>query len=168
MATVDIKVTQFFDRDAVIRRLGPAKAAVYRRAGGTLALIMKRSMRRRKTASAPGSPPHSHLGLLRERIFFAFDSARDSVVVGPQKLNSTKQLASGTVPELLDEGGTVQVHEVLMQGGWWRTGKNQRLNLGSMQTRTRTVRIKARPFTQPALGVMKDRYARLFQNSITA
>lgn len=52
-----------------------------------------------RRVSAPGQPPYSHTGDLR-KILFAYDSPRQSVVIGPVKLNK-----SGSAPEVLEYGG---------------------------------------------------------------
>ena len=44
--------------------------------------------------SRPGDPPRSILGLLRKLIFFVWDPARKSVVIGPAKINSKSDAPS--------------------------------------------------------------------------
>lgn len=72
-------------------------------------------------SSKPGEPPRSITGLLRRNIFFAYDPARESVVIGPAMLNRGTQ-----APETLEYGGSTEV-------------------------RGRNVKIEARPFMGPAL-----------------
>lgn len=54
-------------------------------AGAVLRLIVRRSIRRRKRASSPGSPPHTQTGQLRTSIRYALEKERDTVVVGPSR-----------------------------------------------------------------------------------
>jgi hypothetical protein len=72
---------------------------------------MQRGMRRRKSASKPGDYPSAHgNSLLRDRILFGFDVGTESLIVGPDKLDSTDRevaAAGKTVPELINFGGTV-------------------------------------------------------------
>ncbi|MGL5097509.1 MAG: hypothetical protein ACRDD1_18120 [Planctomycetia bacterium] len=65
----------------------------------------KTSMKKRKGASAPGTPPNAHKGDLRKLIFFAYDPKMKTVIVGP-----TLFRASGlpTVPETNEKGGVRQ------------------------------------------------------------
>jgi len=72
---------------------------------------MKRGMRRRKNASAPGGFPSAHAGQLRDMIAFAVDIPSGTAVVGPAAFGQQPSwLPSGisTVPQLLNEGGTVR------------------------------------------------------------
>lgn len=96
--------TQFFDR-AVTSRVDPAKRKVLSKFGAFTATRAKRSIRQRKKTSPPGKPPHSHTGLLRRFIFFAYEPNRESVVIGPALLNRRK---NGRALELLEYGGEVK------------------------------------------------------------
>jgi len=57
------------------------------KAGAFIRTAGKHSIRKRKTASAPGSPPSSHTGLLRRFVFFGYERSRQPVVVGPMRRN---------------------------------------------------------------------------------
>ena len=69
-----------------------------------------RSIRRRKGYSAPGQPPHSHHGALREGILYAYEPVRRSIVIGPVGFRSQPYLEV-TVPEVLEYGGTVRTRK---------------------------------------------------------
>jgi hypothetical protein len=45
------------------------------------------------------------IGWLKSYLFFAYDSGRDAVVIGPALFNG----AGGTAPRTLEEGGDVQL-----------------------------------------------------------
>jgi phage gpG-like protein len=64
-------------KDATFRNLNHAAA--------TLRLTAQRSLRKRKTPSAPGQPPSSFTGRLRKSILYAVDRARDYAVIGPSR-----------------------------------------------------------------------------------
>lgn len=96
------RTESYFDREAVIAKLGPANAAAMSKAGAFLRQTAQRSMRRRKGASKPGRPPYAHVGTLKRRIQFAFDEATASLVVGPTPIGSV-----GIVPPTLEFGGDV-------------------------------------------------------------
>ena len=90
----------FFDRQAVVEAVGRANAKVLSKAGAFIQRRAKSSIRKRKRVSDPGQPPSSHVGTLRNLIYFSFDPPTRSVVVGPTPLGST-----GIVPPVLEYGG---------------------------------------------------------------
>jgi hypothetical protein len=92
----------FFDRPQVIAAVGRASAKALSKAGAYIQRRAKSSIRKRKRASRPGEPPSSHVGTLRDRIYFSFDPPTRSVVVGPTPIGTV-----GVVPPTLEFGGTV-------------------------------------------------------------
>lgn len=54
-----------------------------RHAASALRLTAKRSIRRRKKASAPGQPPHTSRGALRKAILYDVARGRDAALIGP-------------------------------------------------------------------------------------
>lgn len=95
----------FLDRKKVVDLIGKKAASFLARQGGLIRTIARRSIRRRKGASKPGKPPYSHVGLLRDMIFFSFGPDKKSVVVGPAKLERTNSPVPA--PGLLEHGGSV-------------------------------------------------------------
>lgn len=71
------------------------------RQGALLRTIARRSIRKRARPSRPGDPPRSKTGLLRNFIFYSWDPASQSVIVGAQRL-SGKGL--GQAPARLEHG----------------------------------------------------------------
>ena len=122
----------FFDAPKVVRAVDAATRKVLSKFGAYVRTAAKSSIRKRKRASTPGSPPSSHTGLLKQFIYFGYDTAKRSVVIGPTRLNST----AGTAPEALEYGGSARI--------------TQR-HRGGRQT-TKTASIAARPFMHPALN----------------
>lgn len=92
----------FFDRQAVISRVDPATRKVLSKFGAFVRRTAKGSIRHRKSPAPPGSPPSSHMGLLKKFIFFGFDPEQNSVVIGPTRLN---RRGRGEAPSLLEYGG---------------------------------------------------------------
>lgn len=113
----------FFDRDKVQKAVDAGTKRVLSKFGAFVRQRARTSIRKRKKPSAPGSPPSSHVGLLRKGILFSYNPDTKSVVIGPALLNGSN--GSPTVPELLEYGG-----------GAVRGGK--------------LVRYPARPFMRPA------------------
>jgi hypothetical protein len=104
MLDVDAKAVTawFFDRADVAGRLDPAVKKALSRFGAFVRQRARSSLRTRQAVSAPGSPPSSHEGTLKKLLYFAFDPAAESVVVGPARGGK----ATGA-PETLEGGGAV-------------------------------------------------------------
>lgn len=144
MLTLELKTAKdfFFDRQAVIQRIGRDRARFLRNAGGFARKTARNSMKRRgsarkppknmngrayakwqeevrlKQASTAGSPPNVHTSdavrSLRN-ILFASSSNDVSVIVGPVGLRHKRLRAGGGIipPELHEYGGTTPIHEKL-------------------------------------------------------
>lgn len=175
MLTLSVK-RSFFDRPAVIAKIGKQIARGLNRAGGKIKLTAQRSLRRRKKSSAPGTPPtrRTEMGRGLSAVIYAFDG-RDSVVVGPIKLNGTSGLdPASTIPGLHERGETARIAELRFlsatgEPGPWRSVPRRpvRLRPGQrIEQRRRSVRYPARPFMQPALEKIKPQLPKLFANSI--
>lgn len=118
----------FFDRPKVVALMDKTTRRILGRFGALTRKIERQSIRRRKSSSRPGQPPHAHAkgndGL--KLVYFAVDPAKRDVVIGPVGFKA----ADGTpVPELLDRGGTVTRR---------------------IRGRTRRQTYRARPFAEPA------------------
>jgi len=91
----------FFDRKAVIAQMDEVTRLALEKFGAWVMVRARHSIRERNKISAPGKPPNSHTGLLRNNIMFSYDAATKSVVIGPTKLNKDEG-----IPRLLEDGGT--------------------------------------------------------------
>ena len=140
-----ISLDMFFDTDRVKRAAGAAARRNLSKAGAFVRTAARSSIRKRKRISAPGQPPSSHTGLLKRFIFFGYDSARKTVVVGPMRLNQKV----GAAPEALEHGG----RSTVVSG---RRGRH----------RKRRIRIQARPFMGPAMRKEAPKFAGLWANSV--
>jgi len=146
----------FFDRKKVIRAADKATLGVFSKFGAFVRQRAKTSIRKRKKPSAPGQPPSSHTGLLRNFIFFGLDRSKKSVVIGPVLLNQGgKGGAEGsTILPALEYGGQSVVSTR------YRRSSNKKLNT------KRTIRIQARPFMLPAFETEKEKLPSLWADSI--
>ena len=135
----------FFDAPKVVRAVDTATRRVLSKFGAFVRTAAKSSIRKRKRSSEPGSPPSSHTGLLKKFIYFGYDTAARSVVIGPTRLNST----DGTAPATLEYGGTIRIVRQ-------RRGR---------QTIKR-VMIAARPFMRPALQKELPKLPAMWTNSV--
>jgi len=151
MATVGFNKKQlFFDRQIVIDAVGRASAKNLSQAGSFIRQSARSSLRRRKKVSPPGEPPSVHTQdrvATLKNIWFVFDPARRSVVVGPLKLNGSKLHGSNraTVPSLHELGGAAVV------GG---------------RKRKRRAKYAPRPFMGPAMERELPKFAGLWANSV--
>ena len=157
---LNARVTRmFFDKPAVMRAVDRATRRVLSRFGAYVRRTARQSIRRRKGPSAPGQPPSSHTGLLKDFIFFAYEPAKEDVVIGPAKLNR------GTnAPELLEEGGTV----ITKRPRWIPTGKTRadgrpkRIRVPAGTTLT----YEARPYMGPAFRENLPKLDEFWRNSV--
>jgi hypothetical protein len=73
----------FFDAPAVVAATDRTSRKALSKFGAFVRQRAKSSMRKRKAAAPAGSPPSVHVGTIKRRVYFAYDPARQSVVVGP-------------------------------------------------------------------------------------
>ena len=132
----------FFDRPLVQKALDKGARKVLSRFGALVRQRARWSIRKRKRPSPPGQPPSSHTGLLRRYLFYAYEDARKSVIIGPAKLHAKK----GSAPEILEYGGTT---------------------LLEIEKDKKKIQIAARPYMNPAFEKVKTQLPHLWRNSIT-
>jgi hypothetical protein len=130
----------FFDREKVKRSVDAGTRKVLSKFGAFVRQRAKTSIRKRKGTSPPGSPPYSHVGLLRKFILFAYDADRQSVVIGPTLIREGSQ-----APRLLEHGGEATLET--------KRGR-------------RRARYRPRPFMRPAFEAEKPQLPALWRNSI--
>lgn len=168
MSPVSFKVQRFFfDRAKVMSRMTSAERRVFSRMGAYVRTRARRSIRKRKKVSEPGQPPSSRTGLLRNFIFFGYDKSKHSVVIGPEKLNRMSgspdgQPIRGTIPEILERGGTVRLMEEQGRNGQWRRVYKRR----NKPIRMRPARMQARPFMGPALQAETKNLSPMWRDAI--
>lgn len=169
--------TRFFDRlihtsvdKATMKNLSKFGAFVRRTAKGLIRKVGKKG-----TPSKPGQPPKSRTGILKEFIFFAFDPAARSVVVGPAKtnqvfFNGAGKPVKGTVPAVLEFGGSIGVLEWYLEGRkkWVRADLRFKRKLAERKTRIRTVKVAARPYMQPAFKKEAPKFASIWADTVRA
>lgn len=146
MSSINVTIggskASFFDRERIERAVDAGTRRVLSRFGAFVRQRAKTSIKKKRGTSPPGSPPYAHVYvnrkannpngkarkgskfyLLPNSIFFSHDASKKTVVIGPTLLNGSRR--SPTVPELLEQGGTIT-----------RGGKS--------------LRYRARPFMRPA------------------
>jgi hypothetical protein len=136
----------FFDSPKVVRAVDRTTRRVLSRFGAFVRRTARSSIRKRKRISKPGDPPSSHTGLLKKFIFFGYDPAKRSVVIGPERLS---QKGRGEAPHLLEYGG-------LLRQGYAGQGRKQQGN----------ARIRPRPFMGPAFEKEQPKLAAMWRDSV--
>lgn len=149
---IDQAKGMFFDSSKVIRAVDRATRRVLSKFGAYVRTAAKSSIRKRKGASEPGKPPSSHTGLLKRYLYFGYEPDRQSVVIGPARMN----VKSGSIPETLEYGGTTTI-----RSGRYRTNEGKRRFKS-----TRRVQIAARPFMQPALQQELPKLPAMWRDSV--
>ena len=134
----------FFDSKKVVSATDRATRRVLSRFGAFVRRTAKQSIRKRKKASQPGSPPSSHTGLLKKFIYFGYDTARRSVVVGAVRFT---RRGNGEAPSLLEHGGVAMITD--------SRGKKKAAD------------YKARPFMEPALEKEEPKLPAMWRDSVT-
>jgi len=139
--------TKFFD-NRVLRAADKAQRRQFFKFGGFVRTTSKCSIRKRKRKSRPGQAPTSRTGLLKRFIFFEVNEIEKSVTIGPVLLAraSPRVRTSGTIPRLIEEGGTGRI-----------------LNKGR---KAEMARWKARPYMGPAFRKGLDAVPGVFEDTI--
>jgi hypothetical protein len=140
MITLKAAKGNFFDRASVTNAVDAASRRVLSWFGAFVRTRAKRSIRRRKRVSAPGQPPASHVGLLKNLIFFSWDQQARSVVIGPTLINR-----STGAPETLEYGGSTVIQS---------------------RRRSQHVTIKTRPYMRPAFEAEKPGLPAMWRDSV--
>ena len=136
----------FFDRKAVTGAVDRATRKVLSRFGAFVRTTARHSIRKRKAVSQPGHPPSSHVGTLKRLIFFGYDPAKKSVVIGPTPLGG-----EAVVPELLEQDHTA--------------GTTRRVR-GKRHGKAVVMTYRARPFMGPAMEQEKPKLPALWAGSV--
>lgn len=82
---IDFKVETSSNMQAVVKKAKQGSFKSLGHAGAVIRLAVRRSIRRRKKASTPGTPPNTQTGQLRESIRYAVDGPSGTVVIGPSR-----------------------------------------------------------------------------------
>ena len=81
---IGMKAKTRMDTGKVVRKVKQANIENLGHAGATIRIIARRSIRKRKGPSSPGTPPHTRRGQLRRAIVYAVEKQEQRVVIGPE------------------------------------------------------------------------------------
>ena len=171
MTGLTIKTAQrfFLDSKAVIASLDKAERRVLSKFGAFVRRSAQSSMRKvnkKGTPSPPGQPPKARKGFLKKFLYFVFDPAAKSVVVGPVLLPGKAGRNSDTVPATLETGGTLLVNEAARRDGSWSRRGTRWAKLNGQATRTRKARVEPRPFMAPAYAKNKPKFMGMWRDAM--
>lgn len=82
---IGAKAKTKFDKRKVLTKARQGNITSLGHAGAAIRLTARRSIRTRKKASPPGTPPHTRRGQLRRAIAYDVDKMRGVVVIGPER-----------------------------------------------------------------------------------
>lgn len=160
----------FFDRKGIADKATAAGRKALSQFGAFVRRRAKSSIRKSKKSAPPGQPPKSHEGSLRRLIFFAYDSGRQSVVIGPVKFRR------GEAPPLLEHGGTVVRRRRVRTKGKPATGRRKETFLrlardGRLESKPavyQSVRAvyRGNPFMEPAAEAELPKFRERLRNAI--
>jgi len=154
MIKLDFKAAKegFFDRKVVVDAVDRASLKVLSKFGAYVRTRAKSSIRKRKKSSQAGQPPSSHVGTLKNLIFFSFDQRKKSVVIGPTLITR-----STMAPETLEHGG-----ETDLPGHEFKTVDGKKV----YKRTSKRVKIAKRPYMEPAFEAEKPGLPAMWENSI--
>lgn len=112
------KVKAYFEPNTIMSMLDRRERRSLSRSGAYVAQVARRSIYKKRGASAPGRPPYSHTGKLRQMIGSGVDSNKVCAVAGALVRLDVKN--QGRTPNVLEHGGVTTV-----------TSKPNRYKIGS-------------------------------------
>lgn len=145
MGTIDVIKRNFFDSEKVQKAVDSAMRRKLSKFGAFVRTRSRSSIRKRKATSKPGQPPTSRTGLLKKFIFFSYDEATKTVVIGPAAFR-----ANTVAPELLEKGGTALVSPRITRK--WQP--------------PRLAKYAARPYMQPAFAAELPAFLATLKDSV--
>jgi len=80
---IRLTVRTQFDKRKLKKKVETATFTSLRHAGGAIGKTARFSIRRRKTSSKPGSPPHTQTGMLKRVIRYEVTNNKTEVIIGP-------------------------------------------------------------------------------------
>jgi hypothetical protein len=176
----------FFDKLKIEDPMEAKRLRAMSKFGAFVRTRAQRSMRRRKGGqSEPGKPPFAHSGELRELLFFSYEQASDTVVVGPILFGRRKNRQ--TVPRVHEMGGALVIDKPpdlkeflskLAPADRWRAyGKAKALGVpmrsyvrrfmpGGAKLEPTQAHYPKRPYMKPALDAELPKFAEQFQGRL--
>lgn len=167
----------FLDTDRVRAAMARGKKRGLGKFGGRVRLRSKHSIRKRKKSSAPGEPPSAHQSGGLRLIFYAWDDATESVVVGPINFKS-KYIGEGVVPKLLELGGEItrlvpekradgRVASDAQKAAFRRKIEDGSIVVPDRLRKSVTFHYRGNPYMNPALEAEAPNFPKSFANVVS-
>jgi len=152
-AAIKVNVKMKDDTKRVKKAVQRANVKSLGSAGAYVRGIARRSIKVSSDASAPGKPPHSRKGLLKNAIIFGVDKPNESVFIGPAATHIGRKVAG-----VHEFGGTktveIKPNFKLEMGGHGPMGyRGARIQVARLDTRRRLARAKMVAKTIPSRRV---------------
>jgi len=163
--TVDIKIKdRFFDRAVVIKATEKATLKVLRKAGLTVRKRALFSIKRKNydQTSSPGSTPYDHVGFTRAKEKRAKKKAGQKVEPASLGQKGLKAILAG----MADDNGSVIIGPVKLNSKGTNVPAALERGEPSRNAKGEPVRIRKRPFMQPALNEVARSLPGMFKDSI--
>lgn len=184
----------FFDPETVVVGMEKGTYKALSKFGAFVRTTARQSIQYIEKPSKPGQPAHGHrstfrrktskktgvgkvqaVSPLRDFLFFFYDKSIRSVAIGPAKTNQKNAFGNKPIPEILEYGGKIELHEHLhrFRDGterWFRTDLRYRLSGTSYRSavgkprRIRLASIAPRPTMQLALANELPKLEGMFQD----
>lgn len=160
-------VANKLDTSKILRRERRATERNEARAAATLRKIARRSLRRRKSVSKPGSPPSHRTNPGLKFILFTKNKSINGYSVGPVIYG--RQRFDRPAPNIHEQGGSARITRLARRKKkrrFSRGGKRSSFRRAKRTRFARVYRFKERPFMRPALIEVLPKYLDLFKASI--
>lgn len=138
---IKLTVRTQFDKNKLKKKAATATFTSLRHAGGAIGKTVRFSIRRRKTSSKPGSPPHTQPGMLKRVIRYDVTNNKTEVAIGP-----VNEIA-GRLWNLHEFGGVANKRRKLKPHRF-RVGEYGPIRATQYGTKTKFARIQLRTGAQ--------------------
>jgi phage gpG-like protein len=138
---IRLTVRTQFDKRKLKKKAETATFTSIREAGGAIRKTASRSIRKRKKASKPGSPPNTQTGMLRRVIRYEVTSNKTEVIIGP-----VNEIA-GRLWNLHEFGGVATKRRKLKPHRF-RVGEHGPIRIKQQGNKTKFARIELRTAAQ--------------------
>lgn len=175
-----------FDAATVRKRVDAASFRSLGHAGAAIRLTARRSVRRRKTFSKPGTPPHTRSGNLKRSI--RYEARTDEVLIGPvnefggrlwnlhefggvakgRRMLKSHSFSPGEYGPIRIKtlGFNASFHRVKLTTAAQANRATRLVNEENQRRQSQVRRYPKRPFMGPALEINRPRLPRFWANSV--
>lgn len=152
--SIQVRWQSLFREAEIVKRERRRTQKLLYRVGNYARKTARSLIRRRKNSAKPGKPPTNWTGLLKKEIAFHVLKQKDTVVIGPRKLEK----GAGTeVPHVLEFGGVTHVS---------KPPPNQPRAGFFWQNLSKPLKINPHPYMAPAFDKTLERFSQMAQQTL--